>query len=181
MGEFIDIDLNIVRGLAYYTGPVFEIFDIGKGMRAVAGGGRYDSLLKLIGGVDMAAAGFAMGDVVIGDLISETPAANERRELSLRQQSAIDVFVVIADEARRPEALGCLQTLRQQGYRAICPLAPAKVNKQFQSAEQQGATMTIVFGSEYPIVTVKNLVLRLETTCNLADLDSELTRLLMPS
>jgi len=180
LGEFIDIDLNIVRGLAYYTGPVFEIFDIGKGMRAVAGGGRYDSLLKLIGGVDMAAAGFAMGDVVIGDLIAETPATNERREKA-STASDLDVFVVIADEAQRPAALGCLQTLRSQGYRAICPLAPAKVNKQFQTAEQSGALITVVFGSEFPVVTIKNLALRLETTCNIADFDAELTRLLMPA
>lgn len=180
LGEFVDIDLNIVRGLAYYTGPVFEIFDIGKGMRAVAGGGRYDSLVELIGGVPMAAAGFAMGDVVIGDLISETPAAAELREKSASAGN-IDVFVVVADEARRPEALGCLQTLRSQGYRTICPLTAAKVNKQFQAAEQQGATISVLFGSEYPTVTIKNLVLRLETTCDIADFDAEMTRLLMPS
>ena len=180
MGDFVDIDLNIVRGLAYYTGPVFEIFDIGKGMRAVAGGGRYDSLLELIGGVKMEAAGFAMGDVVIGDLIAETPATCEQRDNALAADSAIDAFVVIADEARRPEALTCLQNLRQQGYRAICPLAPAKVNKQFQSAEQQGAMISVVFGSEYPVVTIKNLALRLETTCDIKDFNAELTRLLMP-
>ena len=180
MGEFVDIDLGIVRGLAYYTGPVFEIFDIGKGMRAVAGGGRYDGLLELVGGVKMEAAGFAMGDVVIGDLVAETPAACEKRDRALAADSAIDAFVVVADEARRSEALACLQKLRQQGFRAICPLAPAKVNKQFQSAEQQGATIGVVFGSEYPVVTIKNLALRLETTCKIEDFDAELTRLLMP-
>ncbi len=180
MAEFVEIDLSIVRGLAYYTGPVFEIFDIGKGMRAVAGGGRYDSLLELIGGVAMEATGFAMGDVVIGDLIAETAATRDRRVQALAADSTIDAFVVIADENRRPEALACLQNLRQQGYRAICPLAPTKVNKQFQSAEQQGAMISVVFGSEYPVVTIKNLALRLETTCDIGDFDVELTRLLMP-
>ena len=61
MDKFVEVDLGIVRGLAYYTGQVFEVFDLGKGMRAVAGGGRYDQLIQLIGGVEMTACGFAMG------------------------------------------------------------------------------------------------------------------------
>ena len=64
LGGFVKLDLSIVRGLAYYTGVVFEIFDAKKSMRAVAGGGRYDSLVKTIsdGAVDLPATGFAMGE-----------------------------------------------------------------------------------------------------------------------
>ena len=66
LAEFVDIDLTIVRGLAYYTGTVFELFDAKKSLRAICGGGRYDDLLQSVGGVDLPALGFGMGDVVLG-------------------------------------------------------------------------------------------------------------------
>jgi histidyl-tRNA synthetase len=70
----VKIDASIVRGLAYYTGTVFEVFDLKHGLRAVAGGGRYDKLCALMsdGSVDMPSAGFAMGDVVLGISTSGT-------------------------------------------------------------------------------------------------------------
>src|SRR5215468_5823818 len=71
LGEFIDVDLSIVRGLAYYTGTVFELFDASKSLRAICGGGRYDGLLKALGGVDLPALGFGMGDVVLGELLKQ--------------------------------------------------------------------------------------------------------------
>ncbi len=180
MGEFLKVDLSIVRGLAYYTGAVFEVFDIGKGMRAVAGGGRYDNLVDLIGGVDMPAVGFAMGDVVVTDLIRETPAANSRLEEGIARETGIDVYLVVADEAKRPDALALTQRLRRNGYRTAYALTAAKVGKQFQAAEQQGAQIAVVIGQEFPIVTIKNLALRLETTCQVEDFDAEFTRLLLP-
>ncbi|MCB1233657.1 MAG: histidine--tRNA ligase [Verrucomicrobiae bacterium] len=181
LGGFVRVDLGIVRGLAYYTGPVFEVFDIGRGMRAVAGGGRYDALIDLIGGVDLPACGFAMGDMVVTDLIRETPAANERLEEGIASEQNLDVFVVVADESRRSEALGIVQRLRRDGYRTGYAYAGAKPAKQFQAAEQQGAQIAVVVGAEFPVVTVKNLPIRLETTCRIEDFDAELTRLLMPS
>lgn len=176
--RFVEIDLGIVRGLAYYTGAVFEVFDIGKGMRAVAGGGRYDKLVELIGGVDMAAAGFAMGDVVIGDLIRETPATAARLDAAVAAQSGLDLFIIVADETKRPEALRMVQELRDTGFRVASPIAPAKVGKQFQMAEELRAHIAVVIGAEYPLVTLKNLPLRLETICRREDFDAELTRLL---
>lgn len=68
-GEFIQIDLGIVRGLAYYTGFVFEAFEVSGEGRALAGGGRYDSLVKKLGGPDIPAVGFAMGDVTVANLL----------------------------------------------------------------------------------------------------------------
>ena len=62
LGDFVQVDLTIVRGLAYYTGTVFELFDVGRSLRAICGGGRYDTLLQSLGGVDLPAAGFGMGD-----------------------------------------------------------------------------------------------------------------------
>lgn len=159
---FLRWDLGIVRGLAYYTSAVFEIFDIGKGMRAVAGGGRYDNLVKLIGGVDLAAAGFAMGDVVIGDLIEETPVAKAKRDAWLAEQSAIDVFVVVASEDQRADALAGVQQLRDAGLRVDYALTPAKVGKQFQAAEQAGAAKAVIYGAEFPTIKIKTLADRSE-------------------
>ena len=70
-GECVNLDLSIVRGLAYYTGIVFEVFDKGKSMRAIAGGGRYDSLTEKLGGERIPGVGFGMGDVVLADLLAE--------------------------------------------------------------------------------------------------------------
>lgn len=176
MENFVEVDLGIVRGLAYYTGAVFEVFDVGKGMRAVAGGGRYDELVKLIGNADMPATGFAMGDMVITDLIRETPTPNERLEQGIAGAQSLDTFVVIADEERRDSALEIVQRLRRNGYRTGYAYTAAKVGKQFQAAEQQGAAVAVVVGSEFPTVTIKNLVQRVEKTCDLADLESELSR-----
>lgn len=163
LDEYLRWDLGIVRGLAYYTSTVFEIFDIGKGMRAVAGGGRYDNLLELIGGVDLPAVGFAMGDVVIGDLIEETPAAKAKRDEWLSEQSSIDVFVIIASEEQRADALAGVQQLRDAGFRVDYALTPAKVGKQFQTAEQAGANKAVIYGAEFPTIKVKMLADRSET------------------
>ena len=173
--DFVKVDLNIVRGLAYYTGAVFEVFDSNKGMRAVAGGGRYDQLVKLIGNVDMPACGFAMGDMVITDLIRETAHTNEKLEAATGEASSLDVFVVIADEEKRSDALGVVQKLREAGFRTGLPLAPAKVGKQFQAAEQNGAGHAIIVGSEFPIVSIKNLAAREEETCDVSEVVEKLS------
>ncbi|MEX2181079.1 MAG: histidine--tRNA ligase [Gemmatimonadaceae bacterium] len=71
VAEWITLDLSIVRGLAYYTGIVFELFDAKGELRAICGGGRYDDLLKSLGGADLPALGFGMGDVVLGELLTD--------------------------------------------------------------------------------------------------------------
>src|SRR5574342_960799 len=75
LGDFVQVDLTIVRGLAYYSGVVFELFDAGRSLRAICGGGRYDGLLRALGGVDLPAVGFGMGDVVLGELLSQPAPA----------------------------------------------------------------------------------------------------------
>jgi histidyl-tRNA synthetase len=164
LGEFAEVDLTIVRGLAYYTGVVFEVFDRGAKERAIAGGGRYDTLLATMsdGKVDLPALGFGMGDVVLGNLIEETPAARARRDLWLAGQGGLDVFVVVAKDELRREALGLLQRLRDAGLRADAPLGPAKVGKQFQAAEQAGARHAALVGDEWPLVKLKHLATREE-------------------
>ncbi|MFN6017390.1 MAG: histidine--tRNA ligase [Verrucomicrobiota bacterium] len=172
MGEFIELDLSIVRGLAYYTGVVFEVFDSSKSMRAVAGGGRYDTLVSTIsnGAVDMPATGFAMGDYVIRNLIEETPHALMQMEVWLqRHAAACDVYVVVADENRRADSLSLLTQLRRAGLSSDIAMTPAKVAKQFQSAERSGARFALVVGAEYPELKLKILSSRREESGNAAN------------
>jgi len=165
-GDSIVIDPQIVRGLAYYTGTVFELFDAGATMRALAGGGRYDNLVALLsdGQVDLPAIGLAFGDVVLSNLIESIPAANEQMTRSIAAEAVVDLFVVIADEANRPLALDLLTRLRRAGLRAACPLGSMKVGKQFQAADEQGARFAVVIGAEWPTVKVKTLADRTETS-----------------
>ena len=159
LADFVQIDLGIVRGLAYYTGIVFEAFDRGGKLRALAGGGRYDNLIQHLsdGAVSHPAIGFAMGDVVLAELIDEIPAAKAQMEAAVAAQSELDIYIVIAKEERRADALAQIQPLRERGYRVDYPLAPAKVGKQFQTAEQLGARIAILFGDEWPQIKLKDL------------------------
>jgi len=165
LAGFVDVDVRIVRGLAYYTGTVFEVFDrVGK-LRAIAGGGRYDNLIGQLsdGAVSMPALGFAVGDVVLGELIRERASTREQMELSLKEQNRIDIYVVIAKEQRRADALEQIQDLRDRGYRVDYPLTAEKVAKQFQNAENTGARIALLYGDEWPQVKVKNLATREES------------------
>ncbi len=165
LGNFIELDLSIVRGLAYYTGVVFEVFDSKKSMRAVAGGGRYDSLVTTIsdGASDLPATGFAMGDYVIRNLIEQTPHASMQMEVwLLRNTSACDVFVVVVDESHRHDALKLVTDLRRARISTDLSLTPVKVAKQFQNAEKSGARFALVVGAEYPTLKLKILASRTE-------------------
>ncbi|MEN3370258.1 MAG: histidyl-tRNA synthetase [Verrucomicrobiota bacterium] len=159
LADYVEIDLGIVRGLAYYSGVVFEAFDRGGKLRALAGGGRYDNLIHQLsdGAVALPAIGFAMGDVVLGELIGEIPAAKEKMERAIAAQRDLDIYIVIAKEERRLNALAQVQALRDAGYRVDFSLSPAKVGKQFQMAEQLGARVAILFGDEWPELKLKDL------------------------
>jgi histidyl-tRNA synthetase len=159
LADFVSIDVGIVRGLAYYTGIVFEVFDRGGKFRAIAGGGRYDNLIAQLsdGAVSMPALGFAMGDVVLGELINETAHARQKLENAIADDSKIDIYVVIAKEERRADALGQIQQLRDHGYRVDYPLTSEKVGKQFQTAEQLRARVAVLFGDEWPQIKIKNM------------------------
>jgi histidyl-tRNA synthetase len=165
LAGFVDIDVKIVRGLAYYTGTVFEVFDRAGKLRAIAGGGRYDNLVGQLsdGEVSMPALGFAMGDVVLGELLRERTATRDQLESSLKEQNRIDIYVVIAKEERRSDALERIQQLRDRGYRVDYPLTADKVGRQFQNAENAGARVALLYGDEWPQVKVKNLATREES------------------
>jgi histidyl-tRNA synthetase len=162
---FCELDLRIVRGLAYYTGLVFEVFDRRQDRRAIAGGGRFDRLLADLSGgkVDLPAIGFGIGDVVLGDLLEDLPDTRSLLESAIARDLACDVFVVVADESRRAEALGVVQLLRALGRRVDYPLQADKVARQFKDAGASGASVALVVGDEWPKLKVKNLTERTET------------------
>jgi len=165
LANFVDVDVRIVRGLAYYTGIVFEVFDRAGKFRAIAGGGRYDNLIEQLsdGSASQPALGFAMGDVVLGELIGETATAGEAMEKATAVEQKINIYIVIAKEERRADALGQIQQLRDRGYRVDYPLTPGKVARQFQTAEDLGASIALLYGDEWPQVKVKTLATREET------------------
>ena len=172
MRDFVEIDYSIVRGLAYYTGTVFEVFDRSGKERALAGGGRYDKLLALMSDskVDLPALGFGMGDVVLANLIADVPAAAAQMDAWLAAEHAADIYVVIANEEKRPQALGLVQRLREADLRVDYSLTAAKVGKQFQAAEQLGAQHAVLVGEEWPQVKLKTLATRAEELLSTEDL-----------
>jgi histidyl-tRNA synthetase len=159
LADFVSIDIGIVRGLAYYTGIVFEVFDRAGKFRAIAGGGRYDNLIGQLsdGTVSLPALGFAMGDVVLGELIQEIPQVSQIMEKSIAKDRKIDIYVVIAKEERRADALKQIQQLRDRGFLVDYPLTPTKVARQFQAAEEAGASLAVLYGDEWPRLKIKNM------------------------
>lgn len=140
-GEFIQIDLGIVRGLAYYTGFVFEAFEVSGEGRALAGGGRYDSLVKKLGGPDIPAVGFAMGDVTVANLLK---AKSLMPEKTLRP----DFIAIIGGTDERDVALSDAANLRRHGFQVEYPLKDQGFGKQFKDANQSGARFALIYGSE---------------------------------
>jgi histidyl-tRNA synthetase len=163
MQEFVKVDYHVIRGLAYYTGVVFEAFDARGEFRAIAGGGRYDNLVKLISGgrVDLPALGFGMGDVVLLELL-------KARGLLPRFDSRTDVFMLIEDEALRPQSLKLVQDLRAAGYAVEYPLTALKPDKQFKRAQElKTANIVQLESSDY--VRIRDLRVRKEVVVGVAD------------
>ena len=138
---YLDLDLGIVRGLAYYTGTVFELFDARGELRAICGGGRYDNLLASLGGVDLPALGFGMGDVVLGELLRE-------RGLAPPATPTVDVFLAAITQGDLADVLGLARELRDAGVRVEYALAPQAVGKQLKLADARGSRLAIVVGPD---------------------------------
>jgi histidyl-tRNA synthetase len=141
LGAFVDVDLTIVRGLAYYTGTVFELFDAGRSLRAICGGGRYDNLLSALGGVDLPALGFGMGDVVLGELLKERGALSAQRP-------ALDVFVAGVTADDQLAVLTLVHELRDAGLSVEFALGGQALGKQFKLADARGAAYVAVIGPD---------------------------------
>ena len=141
LAAYCKVDFKIVRGLAYYTGIVWEIHDRKGELRAIAGGGRYDNLIEQVCGVDLPALGFGMGDVVLTELLKD-------RNLLPKAGWGLDCYVVIADEALRPEALKLIHKLREEGIAVDYSLTETKVGRQFQMADALGARFALTIGPD---------------------------------
>jgi histidyl-tRNA synthetase len=164
---YVQRDFTVVRGLAYYTGIVFEAFDRSGEFRAIAGGGRYDTLLKNLGDVDLPALGFGLGDVVLGEMLKA------KGQFAVPKERG--VYLVIADEQVRPQAMKLLQELRAASDLAIdYPFVATKVGKQFQTAEERGCQWAVVVDAqiERQEVQIKNLATREQTPAKLDQLAS---------
>ena len=159
LSDYLEVDLSIVRGLAYYTGVVFEIFDKKRSLRAVAGGGRYDTLVSTLtnGKTDLPAMGFAMGDVVIGLFIEECASAIRKFESWRQRNASCDLYLVIDDEDKRPQALALVQELREAGIRIDYALTKTKFDKQLKTAAATLAPYALVVGDKFPELILRNL------------------------
>ncbi len=141
LGDFVDVDLSIVRGLDYYTGIVFELFDAGRSLRAICGGGRYDGLLQALGGVDLPATGFAMGDVVLGELLKEHDAVPRRGE-------RLDAFLVAVTGEDIEPVLRLAHELREAGLSVEFSLKQQSVGKQLKLAASRPARWAVMVGPD---------------------------------
>jgi histidyl-tRNA synthetase len=159
--DYVKIDYHVIRGLAYYTGVVFEAFDRKGEFRAIAGGGRYDNLVKLISGgkADLPALGFGMGDVVLVELV-------KARALLPKFDAGLDAFCLIEDETLRAESLKLIHDLRAAGLFVDYSLTAAKSDKQFKRAQELKAAHTVKLERSQAgevLVKIKSLRTRQET------------------
>jgi len=153
VGEWVDFDLSIVRGLAYYTGKVFELFDAKGELRAICGGGRYDDLLSTIGGVDLPALGFGMGDVVLSELLRS-------RNLLPEPALATEYWVAGEDESLLAEVMSVAGRLRARNRSVEYSLRPQTLARQLKTASSAGVrTVVLLRRADHGkgTVTVKTL------------------------
>ena len=166
IADLVRVDLGIVRGLAYYTGFVFEAFDAQGDQRALAGGGRYDGLIEKLGGPALPAVGFGMGDVTVANLL-------EDRGLVPAYADGPDFYVAILGADARPSALSDVTILRTGGMRVDYNLRDGKFPKLMQAAETAGAKFALIYGGDEianGVVKVRDLTTRTEATIPRTDI-----------
>ncbi|HJP60671.1 MAG TPA: histidine--tRNA ligase [Gemmatimonadaceae bacterium] len=137
VGDWIDFDLSIVRGLAYYTGIVFELFDAKGEFRAICGGGRYDDLLSSIGGVDLPALGFGMGDVVLTELL-------RARDVLPTATLAAEYWVAADDDSMLPDVMKVAGRLREKAHSVEYALKSQTLARQLKTASTAGVQNVVL-------------------------------------
>jgi len=167
IADIMQFDISVIRGLAYYTGIVFEAFDISAGLRAIFGGGRYDNLLGDIGGKPATGVGLGFGDVVIAELITELglqPSAADQ---------ASDITVGFMQEDQHLTALQITAALRRSGKKTEISLCPEKPKKFFSKAGKCAAAQAIYIGPddiESGTIRIKNLADRSEEKAEITEM-----------
>lgn len=154
VGHYCGFDPSIVRGLAYYTGIVFEVHDVVGELRAICGGGRYDNLLRDFGGPSISATGMGMGDCVLEILLQQKGLLNvpSHRQLDYFVASVPNPDIVFeAEGGRTPEqeAVKLVAQLRSKGYRADFTYEAGGLGKQLKRAAERGAKACIIIGEEF--------------------------------
>jgi histidyl-tRNA synthetase len=137
VGDWVDFDLSIVRGLAYYTGKVFELFDAKGEFRAICGGGRYDDLLSTIGGVDLPALGFGMGDVVLTELL-------RARDLLPSAELGTEYWIAAEDDSLLPEVMAVAGRLRAKSRSVEYALKSQTLARQLKTASTAGVKSVVL-------------------------------------
>jgi histidyl-tRNA synthetase len=140
-GPYCSFDPSVVRGLDYYTGTVFEIFDRSERMRAICGGGRYNHLLREFSGQDLPACGFGMGDVVLSEILQD-------RGLFPPYSPPLDYYLVRISGEQLPLLLKTARVLRRRGLRVEYSYGEQNVKKQMARASKLGASKVLIFGED---------------------------------
>ncbi len=138
--DWLVLDASVVRGLAYYTGVVFEAFDRQGELRAIAGGGRYDKLLETFGGEALPAVGFGFGDAVIMELL-------EAKGLKPTLSMGLDVLVFALESGLQGTAIAAATSLRGAGFSVDLQLEARKAKWGFKHADRLGASWVVLVGS----------------------------------
>jgi len=158
LAERVVFDASVVRGLAYYTGTVFELFDAAGQLRSLCGGGRYDGLVQKLGGPALAAVGFGFGDETTLELLAE-----KQRKPELGRD--LDDVVFALSEAERPAAIRVASHLRAQGRAVDLVLSGSRLKRVLADADRAGATRVVLIGSaelERSVMKVRELASREE-------------------
>jgi histidyl-tRNA synthetase len=174
--DYVKFDPNIMRGLLYYTGTVFEVFDVsGSVRRAILGGGRYDNLMRDVGGEPLSGVGFAMGDVVVGIILQE------KGLIPAFVPATAPVLVTVFNESLWMNSFSLAADLRSAGLKVTTYPEPAKLPKQFKFGDRMGMQVVIVIGPDEAaagLVTVKDLKNGAQHTVIRADAEKTIRQIL---
>lgn len=173
--DYVEFAPNIIRGLLYYTGTVFEAWDTAGDFRALFGGGRYDNLVGDVGGEPLGGVGFAVGDLVITLLLEKLG------KLPSFGGTPAPVFITLFDEGLSEDMVALAQRLRRAGFKVTNQLSAEKLGKQFKFADRIGARIALVVGPDEQArqqVTVKDLESGEQQTISSEDLENTLRQIL---
>lgn len=172
VAPFCAFDAAVVRGIAYYTGVVFEIYDRAAQLRAICGGGRYDDLLEGVGGERLPAVGFGLGEAVLAELL-------ERVGATPPEAGRCEAYVIPVTAADRLHAIGVAARLREAGVRTDLALRDASLGRGLKSAAQAGARIAVVVGErerEAKTLTLRDLASGEESSLGLEEAVARLER-----
>jgi histidyl-tRNA synthetase len=175
VADYVEFDPKVIRGLDYYTGTVFEGWDVDRKYRAIFGGGHYDNLVAAVGGDPIPGVGFAMGDVVIELILEEMNCIPKEVKVTS------NILVTIFSEEYKESAFKISAELRNQGLHVLTYPSAEKLSKQLKFADRIGAKIAIIAGPDEikeSKITIKNLVDNSQLTVDQLYAGQEIRKLL---